>query len=80
MAVTIQEPDLPASPAYPTHPQPSHEKRVEQAHSRFLSYLADQENWTPQGEKNDVKLWKRPDTDEPSEFASSISQKLSDID
>lgn len=64
MAVTIQEPEFPASVNYPT--TTPHEKEVERAHSRFLSYLADQDNWSPQGEKNDVKLWKRPDADEPS--------------
>lgn len=64
MAVTIQEPEFPASTNYPT--TTPHEKQVEQAHSRFLNYLADSENWSPAGEKNDVKLWKRTDTDEPN--------------
>ncbi|GAA5888739.1 hypothetical protein JCM16303_005113 [Sporobolomyces ruberrimus] len=64
MAITIHEPEFPASSSYPT--SSPHEKHVEHAHSRFLSHLADTENWTPQGDKNDVKLWKRPDADEPN--------------
>jgi len=62
MAVTIQEPEYPASQQYPT--SSPHDKRVERAHSRFLSHLSDQENWNFQGERNEVKLWKKPDVDE----------------
>ncbi|GAA5923242.1 START domain-containing protein [Sporobolomyces koalae] len=64
MAATIQEPEFPAASNYPS-PSP-YEKQVETAHSRFLSYLSDQSGWSPQGDKNDVRLWRRADQDEPS--------------
>ncbi|GAA6063758.1 hypothetical protein JCM10212_002710 [Sporobolomyces blumeae] len=64
MTVSIPEPEFPASSNYPT--TSPHDKLVEQAHSRFLNHLSDQENWSFQGEKDDVKLWKKVDVDEPN--------------
>lgn len=74
MAVTIQEPEFPASQQYPT--SSPHDKRVERAHSRFLSHLSDQENWNFQGERNEVKLWKKPDVDEQGQFQVELENRL----